>query len=54
MAEIDLAEIGKLAIGRLQDARILELQLLHDVADPAFAKTLPGEKIDGASTEQRP
>ena len=46
MAEIDAGQIGKLAIGRLQDARILELQLLDDIADPAFAKTFPGQKVD--------
>jgi len=39
--EIDLSEIGQLAVGRLQRARVGELELLDDVGDPAVAEAFP-------------
>ena len=54
VVEIDLGEIGQLAVGRLQRARVLELELLDDVGDPAFAEALPRQHVDAARAEQRP
>ena len=47
-------EIGQLAVGRVEHARVLELQLLDDVGDPALAEALPGQHVDAARAEQRP
>ena len=44
---VDGLEIGDLAVARLQDARVLELELLGHVGDPAFAEALPGQHVDG-------
>ena len=52
--EIDLDEIGQLAVRRDQRADVLELELLDDVGDPVAAERLPGEHIDAARAEQRP
>ena len=41
--EIDFVQIGQVAIGRLEDGDVLELELLGDVADPAFAEAFPGQ-----------
>jgi len=35
---VDLGKVGQRAVGRLDERRILELELLGDVGDPAFAK----------------
>ena len=35
-------------------ARVLQLELLDDVGDPALAEALPGEHVDAARAEQRP
>ena len=53
-SKLTCVEIGQFAVGRLQHARVLELELLDDVGDPAFAETFPGEHVDGARAEQRP
>ena len=47
VVEIDLGEIGQLAVGRLERRHVLELELLGDVGDPAFAEAFPGEHVDG-------
>ena len=39
---------GKLAVRRLQHRHVLELELLLDVADPAFAERFPGQHGDRA------
>ena len=41
---IDLGEIGDFAIAGVQLGDVLELQLLDDVGDPAFAEGFPGER----------
>ncbi len=40
VVEIDLREIGQLAIGGFQGDGVLELEFLDDIADPAFAKAI--------------
>ncbi len=54
VGEIDLAQVRQLAIGRLQHAGVLELELLGDVGDPALAEAFPGEHVDAARAEQGP
>ena len=51
---IDLGEIGQRAVGRLEHGDVLELELLLDVADPAFAERFPGQHGDRARAEHRP
>ena len=41
-----LAEVGQLAVRRLDDARVLQLELLDDVRHPALAEALPGQHVD--------
>ena len=52
--EIDLRQIGQLAVRRLEDGDVLELELLLDVGDPAFAEAFPGQHGHGPRAEQRP
>ncbi len=52
--EIDVGEVGKLAVVGFELADVLELQLLDDVGDPAGAEAFPGEHVDAALAEQRP
>ncbi len=52
--EIDLAEVGQLAVRRLQHRGVLELELLDDVGDPAFAERFPGQHGHRPRAEQRP
>ena len=52
--EIDLRQVGQLAVVGFEDARILELQLLDHVGHPAGAEALPGKHVDAARAEQRP
>ncbi len=52
--EIDRGEVGQLAVGRLQHARIRQLELLDDVVRPAGAEAFEGQDIDAAGAEQRP
>src|SRR5690606_19877319 len=52
--DIALAEVGQLAVGGAQHARVLDLQLLRDVGDPALAEAFPGEEIDAARAEEIP
>ena len=53
--EIDLGEIGELAIGRDHGPHIVELQLVDDVGHPVLAESVPGEHVDAArASEQRP
>ena len=52
--EIDLGEIGQRAIGRLQDARTGDLELLCDVRRPVLAEALPDEHIHAARAEHGP
>ena len=54
VVEVDVAEIGKLAVGRLQRADVLDLELLDDIGDPAVAKALPRQHVDAARAEQGP
>ena len=51
---VDLREIGNLAVRRAEDAQILDLELLLDIGDPAFAEAFPGQRVDAARAEQRP
>ena len=46
--EVDLREIGQLAVARLEHAHVVELELLEDVGDPALAEALPGQHVDAA------
>ena len=43
LARIDRGEIGQFAIRRSQHGDVLELELLGDVAHPAFAERFPGQ-----------
>ena len=52
--EIDLGEIGQRAIGRFQDARARDLELLCDVRRPVLAEGLPHENIHAARAEHGP
>ena len=54
VVEVDLRKVRQLAIGRLQRPRVLELELLDDVGDPALAEAFPGQHVDAARAEQRP
>ena len=45
---IDRGEVGQLAIGGLDDPRVLELELFRDVGHPAFAEAFPGQHVDRA------
>src|SRR5580704_18983066 len=54
MVEIRAAKIWNLAVVRDERPRVLELQMLDDIVDPAFAEGFPGEHIDAALAEQRP
>ena len=47
-------QIRQCAVGRFDDARVLELQLLDHVGDPAGAEGFPGDHVDAALAEQRP
>ena len=49
-----LREVGQLAVRRLDDAGVRELELLDHVRDPALAEALPGQHVDRAGAEQRP
>ena len=49
-----LAKIGQFAVAGLEHGRVLELQLLDDVVDPAFAEGFPRQHRDRPSPEQRP
>ena len=53
-AEIDLGEIGQLAVLGLEDAQVGELELLGDVRHPALAEALPGQRIDAALAQHGP
>ena len=52
--KIDLGEIGQFAVRRAQHRDVLQLELLFDVGDPAFAEAFPGQHGDRARAEQRP
>jgi hypothetical protein len=39
---VDRLEVGISPYGAFKRAHVLELELLHDVRDPAFAKAFPG------------
>ena len=54
MGGIVLRHVRQLAVGRLEGARILDLELLDRVGHPVFGKAFPGEQVDGARTQQRP
>ena len=47
-------EIGQRAVIRLEDARVLDLQLLDRVGDPVLAEAFPGEAVDGQRPQHRP
>ena len=49
-----LREVGQLAVGGLDDAGVVELELLDHVGDPAFAEAFPGQHVDAAGAEHRP
>ena len=51
---IDRGEVRQFAVRRLDDARVLQLELLDDVRDPALAEAFPGQHVDAAGAEQRP
>jgi hypothetical protein len=52
--KIDLAEVRQLAIAGLERLDVLELELLGNVGDPAFAERLPGHHGDRPGAQQRP
>ena len=52
MIEIDAREIGDLAIRRLQDADIGQLQMLDDIRGPDLTESFPGEHINAARTSR--
>ena len=54
VVEIDRGEIGQLAIAARDLARVLQLQLLDHVGDPALAEAFPGQHVDAAGAQQRP
>ena len=47
-------EIGEFAVSGLEHRHVLELKLLDDVGDPAFAEGFPGQHGHRPRTEQRP
>ena len=47
-------EVGDFAIARGELGRILQLQLIDDIAGPGFAEGFPGQCGDGPRAEQRP
>ena len=51
---VDLLQVRQLAIRRLEEADIGQLELFCDIGHPAGAKALPGEHVDAAGPEQRP
>jgi hypothetical protein len=52
--EIDALEVGQLAVLSLNDAQILELQLLGGVGDPALAEAFPRQRINTTRAQHRP
>ena len=54
MVEIHAGEVGKVAIARGDDARVLQLELLDHIRDPALAEAFPGQHVDAARAQKRP
>ncbi len=53
-AEIDLGQVGQLAVIRLDGAQVFQLELLGGIRHPALAETFPGQHVDAALTEHGP
>ncbi len=54
MVKIDFSQVRDFAVGRLENPGVLQLELLDDVGDPAFAKTFPGQRVHRAGAQHRP
>ena len=53
-AEIDLGEVGQLAVVGLDGAQVFQLELLGGIRHPALAEAFPGQHVDAALTEHGP